>query len=577
MSIGREESLFLTVSEDHRKREYPEYVQRMSAPFERAGGMAAVYEGVILGGADKIYGLDELNLWLRRYRYAAYDMDVLLPAAHLCLERAVRADLMAERPGVFAMARQAAGEILRGDLLHYRRSSRGWLYIYDLAKRFPGAETVEDRRLLKNLAGFDEMLDLFEEISGRSETCADARALVDLAAFLYRKILTRYFAPGHDQDVFPERETDEAQELAEPGEIEWTQTEEQELKYESAGVASADGLTLPEDALDGIPEYLVRNFGPGFRTEQEMEEIESAVCTGIHEERKLLFTDGLSAEAYEGNEPRAQSLRASRESNLNMLKEHEDAARQGIRSIEQAFRNALSLRSEPEIYRADHGVLRNSALWKVGRCENPQLFEKIVRQEPSAVVVELLIDASGSQSVRQSMVALQSYLFSAALSRIRIPHRVMSYCTYGNYTVLRRFRDYDDKSEADRRILEYRATSNNRDGLALAAAGLDLKKRREEHKIIIVFSDGLPNDMVSGRKREGAPETYVGDAAIRDTCFQVRKLRREGARVIGIFLGEDGELENERMIYGASFLRIRRAEDFAGSAGRRLSETLLNL
>ena len=143
--------------------------------------------------------------------------------------------------------------------------------------------------------------------------------------------------------------------------------------------------------------------------------------------------------------------------------------------------------------------------------------------------MELLIDASGSQSVRQSMVALQSYLFSAALSRIRIPHRVMSYCTYGNYTVLRRFRDYDDKSEADRRILEYRA--------ALAAAGLDLKKRREEHKIIIVFSDGLPNDMVSGRKREGAPETYVGDAAIRDTCFQVRKLRREGAHVIGIFLG----------------------------------------
>ena len=165
----------------------------------------------------------------------------------------------------------------------------------------------------------------------------------------------------------------------------------------------------------------------------------------------------------------------------------------------------------------------------------------------------------------------------ADMELIGIPHRVMSYCTYGNYTVLRRFRDYDDKPEADRRILEYRATSNNRDGLALAAAGLDLKKRREEHKIIIVFSDGLPNDMVSGRKREGAPETYVGDAAIRDTCFQVRKLRREGVHVLGIFLGEDGELENERMIYGASFLRIRRAEDFAGSAGKRLSETLLNL
>ena len=577
MSIGREESLFLTVSEDHRKREYPEYVQRMSAPFERAGGMAAVYEGVILGGADKIYGLDELNLWLRRHRYAAYDMDVLLPIAHLCTERAVRAALAEERPGAAVMAEEAAGEILRGDLLHYRRSSRGWMYIYDLTRQFPAAATEGDRRILKNFNGFEEMLAQFDALAARSGTCKDARSLVELAALLYRKIFIRYFAPDHNQDILPERETEEWESAAEPGDIEWTQTEQRELQYDKAGEASGESLTLPDDALDGIPEYLVRNFGPGFRTEQEVEEIESAVCTGIHEERKLLFTDGLSAEAYEGNEPRAQSLRASRESNLNMLEEHEDAARQGIRSIEQAFRNALSLRSEPEIYRADHGVLRNSALWKVGRCEDPQLFEKIVRQEPSAVVVELLIDASGSQSVRQSMVALQSYLFSAALSRIRIPHRVMSYCTYGNYTVLRRFRDYDDKPESDRRILEYRATSNNRDGLALAAAGLDLKKRREEHKIIIVFSDGLPNDMVSGRKREGAPEVYVGDAAIRDTCFQVRKLRREGAHVIGIFLGEDGELENERMIYGASFLRIRRAEDFAGSAGKRLSETLLNL
>ena len=102
-------------------------------------------------------------------------------------------------------------------------------------------------------------------------------------------------------------------------------------------------------------------------------------------------------------------------------------------------------------------------------------------------------------------------------------------------------------------------------------------KRREDHKIVIVFSDGLPNDMVSGRVRSGTPGKYIGDAAIRDTCFQVRRLRREGVHLIGIFLGDDSELENERMIYGSSFLRIRRAEDFGGSAGKRLSETLLLL
>ena len=111
MSIGREESLFLTVSEDHRKRTYPEYVQKMSEPFERAGGMVEVYEGVVLGGADKFFGLDDLNLWLRRHRYAAYDMNVLLPIAHLCVERAARAKLMGERPGVAVMAEQAAGGV----------------------------------------------------------------------------------------------------------------------------------------------------------------------------------------------------------------------------------------------------------------------------------------------------------------------------------------------------------------------------------------------------------------------------------------------------------------------------------
>ena len=209
MSIGREESLFLTVSEDHRKRTYPEYVQKMSEPFEHAGGMVEVYEGVVLGGADKFFGLDDLNLWLRRHRYAAYDMDVLLPIAHLCVERAVRAKLMGERPGVAVMAEQAAGEILRGDLLRYRRSSRGWMYIYDLTKQFPAAATEGDRRILKNFSGFEDMLAEFDYLAARSESCADAKSLVELAALLYRKIFIRYFAPDHNQDILPERETEE--------------------------------------------------------------------------------------------------------------------------------------------------------------------------------------------------------------------------------------------------------------------------------------------------------------------------------------------------------------------------------
>ena len=583
MSIDREESLFLTVSEDHRQRKYPEFIRMMSDPFEKIGGMNQVYEGVILGGGDKLFGLDELNLWLRRHRYAAFDMHALLPIAHMCLEYAVRRRLSRERPGIEVMAQQAAREMLEDDPMRLRHSSRGWLSIYWLTRQFPEAANEESRKVLEQFSGFEDVLELFSRLVKGSSDCMDARALVDQAVLVYKKVFTKYFAPDHSHDELSRYEVSddelwegnyEAPDLEEPTKPE---DEEQELKYDKADTSTMDGIVLPEEALAAIPEYLAKNFGPSFQTEKAMKEIEGAVCVGIHEGRKLLFTDGLPESAYEGTSAAAQVLSACRDANLNMLKENEDSARQGIRSIEQAFRNALNLRNEPEVYLADHGELINSALWKVGRCQQPKLFHKIFRQDQSSVVVELLIDASGSQSVRQSMVALQSYLFSAALSGIQIPHRVMSYCTYGDHTILRRFRDYDDKPEADRKILEYRATSNNRDGLALSAAGIDLLKRQEDHKIVIVFSDGLPNDMVSGRKRVGAPEKYVGDAAVRDTCFQVRKLRREGVHVIGIFLGDDDELENERMIYGSSFLRIRRVEDFGGSAGKRLSETLLLL
>lgn len=584
MSIDREESLFLTVSEDHRKREYPEYIRRMSQPYREAGGMIAAYEGVILGGGDKLFGLDELNLWLRRHRYAAFDMEVLLPIAHLCLEYAVRRRLTDERPGIVVMAEQAAHELLDADPLQLRYSSRSWMTIYWLTEQFPQASTSESRKILQRFSGFEDVLELFTQLLKGSSDCMDARALVDQAVRLYKKVFIRYFAPDHSQDLLPRVESWE-------DDISWEgdpllpdredslefDTSEQELKYERAGLLTADDVVLSEETLAAVPDYVAQNFGPSFQTEKAMEEIERTVCIGIHEGRRLLFTDGLPESAYEGTSARASSLRACRDANLRMLEEHRDSARQGIRSIEQAFQNALNLKNDPEIYRSDRGTLVNSALWKAGRCEAPQLFHKIFRQDHSTIVVELLIDASGSQAARQSMVALQSYLFSSALSAIHIPHRVMSYCTYGDHTVLRRFRDYDDKPTADQRILEYRATANNRDGLALAAAGFDLLKRREDHKIVIVFSDGLPNDMVSGRVRPGTPAKYVGDAAIRDTCFQVRALRRAGVHVIGIFLGDDGELENERMIYGSSFLRIRRAEDFGGSAGKRLSETLLLL
>ena len=59
---GRADSMFMTVSGDHSRADYPEYVYYMSSAFLGAGGMVSVYEGLMLGGADKLFDLDELPL-----------------------------------------------------------------------------------------------------------------------------------------------------------------------------------------------------------------------------------------------------------------------------------------------------------------------------------------------------------------------------------------------------------------------------------------------------------------------------------------------------------------------------------
>ena len=107
------------------------------------------------------------------------------------------------------------------------------------------------------------------------------------------------------------------------------------------------------------------------------------------------------------------------------------------------------------------------------------LIEK-KRSDDSEFVIDVLIDSSGSQADRQAQVAAQGYIISEALSQAGIPHRVTGYCAFWGYTVLQRFRDYEDPRETNERIFQFRAYANNRDGLALKTVGSSLMERPEK-------------------------------------------------------------------------------------------------
>ena len=145
---------------------------------------------------------------------------------------------------------------------------------------------------------------------------------------------------------------------------------------------------------------------------------------------------------------------------------------------------------------------------------------------------------------------------------------------FWDYTILHRFREYDDPRSANENIFNYVTSSNNRDGLAIRAAGYGLLNREEEKKILIILSDGRPYDVIVNRPNAKNPAPYHGKYAITDTAAQIRKLRSQGVSVLGVFAGEEKDLATEKKIFGKDFAYIRNITGFSKIVGRYLTKQL---
>lgn len=118
--------------------------------------------------------------------------------------------------------------------------------------------------------------------------------------------------------------------------------------------------------------------------------------------------------------------------------------KQNIVILSGILKKAMAMRQEEITILSDRGKICPERLWKIGRSRDAKLFSQICPADGSTFVVDVLIDASGSQRVRQEQVALQAYIIMQALSSVHIPHRVMSFCTFWDHTILQRYREYDE-------------------------------------------------------------------------------------------------------------------------------------
>ena len=330
---------------------------------------------------------------------------------------------------------------------------------------------------------------------------------------------------------------------------------------------------LPPEALEKAHTYVELNFGKTYLSELEEKRMNQLMCRDIHSDCSLYFTEGILKSPVKRN---YQYEYAKRLKNKNIWLYHDKhrIVKRNISLLTEMLKKSLVIKSENQEILSDRGMIVPSRLWRLGRSSDAQVFKRELKGDSSDFVVDVLIDASGSQMSRQGEVALQAYIISEALSNAELPHRVMSYCTFWDYTILHRFREYDDPRSANENIFNYVTSSNNRDGLAIRAAGYGLLNREEEKKILIILSDGRPYDVIVNRPNAKNPAPYHGKYAITDTAAQIRKLRSQGVSVLGVFAGEEKDLATEKKIFGKDFAYIRNITGFSKIVGRYLTKQL---
>ena len=545
----------------------------------------ALYDGIKQGAFARFYDRDMMGMYLVKKVFLQADEQCLTQLAQLCIEEAVGEKICQERPGIRSIQRKACEDILNQEFEQMCAPGNvfGKLRAAVLRRRLEGSSYRAEKKI-------QELTDTVAGAAG-AENTMDLIRLVDK---LYNRLVDPSFEAVHGN-----LEKVLAVSIKELTEYPWEDYLTEEL-YEEALESYMEQLTgnmtgledravtesmeeerrkkhkitvLPPEVLEKAHTYVELNYGKTYLTETEEKRINHLMCRGIHGDCSLYFTEGILKNPVKRNYQYEYAVRL-RNKNIWLYHDKHRIVKHNIAELTDTLRKSLTLRAETQTVLSDRGMIVPSRLWRIGRSSDAKIFQRELKADAADFVVDVLIDASGSQMSRQGEVAIQAYIISEALSNVEIPHRVMSFCTFWDYTILHRFRKYDDPRTENENIFNYVTSSNNRDGLAIKTAGHSLLQRQEEKKILIVLSDGRPYDVIVNRPNAKNPQPYRGNTAISDTATEVRRLRNLDVSVLGVFAGEEKDLSTEKKIFGKDFAYIRDIRNFSRIVGRYLKKQL---
>lgn len=576
---NRMRNLLWTVSGDYTLEMKPNI-----ALFLRSQAIA-LYDGIKQGALARFFDKEALGFYMVKKVYLGAEESLLTSVAQLCIEEAISDKLIAERPGIRNMRRQAVEDILdqEYEVMPSAGDHLGRLRLTVLRDRLNGKDLQVDDRTGK-----------WRELVYRARETQDTVELIRIIDQVYNTVVDVDFEKMHGdlntvlsvtleeltefdwEDFLSEELYEDALEnYVEQLSNRMTELEDREVteEMEKQRQIKHKKTILPPEALEKAHTYVELNYGKSYLSETEEKRMNYLMCKGIHADCSLHFTEGILVNPVKRNYQYEYATRL-RKKNIWLYHEKHRIVKRNISVLTDTLKKSLVLRRETQEVLSDRGQIVPSRLWRIGRSSEANVFKKEIKGDASEFVVDVLVDASGSQMKRQGDVALQAYIISEALSNVEIPHRVMSFCTFWDYTILHRFRDYDDPRSANENIFNYVTSSNNRDGLAIKTIGYGLQQREEEKKILIVLSDGRPYDVIVNRPNAKNPQPYQGNYATADTATEVRRLRSMEVSVLGVFAGEEKDLSTEKKIFGKDFAYIRNIAAFSKIVGRYLTKQL---
>lgn len=552
---------------------------------------ASMYYAIIAGARRKYVDWETVKKFLMNRIKSGYHKDILFTILQIVLNDISEKKVIEERPGVVDIRNKAYDDILKSySKVHHENILDMLKYTYVLQQmdRHPVMDRLT-RKILKAI----------EEIDCNQDIMHILKSIDEIYITYFEHIVNRQnqnveFAEENikqaevDFDTFADFMLEE---LYSEQEVKTVENEIQNIngrmvvdgigeEIDNIDLESTPNRTIfiDEEMLNKIYKRVEYYYGQSYLNESERRKIESRHCRNVHEGCRIHFTDGVLRSPCD-NAFQLKYVTRQKENNLFEFQFKLKTFRRQINKLKESLSRLLVEESASDRVYSDCGTIYANKAWRIGRSSNNRVFYKDIDNGKGRYVIDILLDSSGSQTSKQFMVAIQAYIMATALTLAGIPNRVMGFQSFLDYTILKRFRDYNDDVRKCEDIFEYYCSGNNRDGLAIKATCDGLLERDEENKILIILSDGKPNDVKIGKDSSRSIRgemAYKGVVGIKDTATEVRRARKQGIMVLGVFTGKEEDLEVEKKIYGKDFVYIKDIQRFSDIVTTYLKKIITN-